>query len=239
MKKKKTTMPQINMLVANYFLNESRILKETVSASKAGFKVQVIALRDYEKKLLQNESFAGWSVKRVDLTTTQRLSKIESIKLPIQYFEYIVKFIKESRSANIIHINDLETLPAAVISKLLSFGRIKILYDVPEMEPQCSGYGNSGSLKYLLRIGERWCIPFVDSTITVSNSIADWYQKHYGIVRPSVIRNIPEMNEISLSSEQCSLISKKREGSRHAQKNLSWEDEANVLVEQYNKILQK
>ena len=207
MTEKKTTMFKINMLVTNQFLNDSRVLKEAVSASKAGFQVQVIALGDHENKLPRNESFEGWNVKRIVLTSTKIWSKIEAIKLPIQYFEYIVKVVKESRSAHIIHINDLEALPAAVISKLLSFGRIKILYDVHEMETQCSGYGSSETIKYLLRIGERCCIPFVDSTITVSDSIADWYQKHYGIVRPSIIRNIPEMHE------------------------------ANVLLEQYNRIL--
>ena len=34
-------------------------------------------------------------------------------------------------------------------------------------------------------------------------------------------------------------ISKKREGSRHAQNALSWENEARILLREYNRILQK
>ena len=187
-------MFKINMLVTNQFLNDSRVLKEAVSASKAGFQVQIIALGDHEKKLPRNESFEGWHVKRIVLTTTRIWPKKLMFKLSTQYLEYIIKVAKESRTANIIHANDFETLPAAVIIKLLSFGKIKILYDAHELETDRKGI--FGLLKLLFRIGEKCCIPFADSVITVSDSIANWYQKQYKIARPGIVRNIPQTNKI-------------------------------------------
>ena len=195
MQKKKESSVQINIIVPNQFLNESRVLKQAVSASKVGFQVQIIALGDHENKLPRNESFEGWNVKRIVLTTTRIWPKKLMFKLQTQYFEYTIKILKESRTANIIHANNLETLPVAVIIKLLSFGKIKILYDACELETHRNGI--FGLLKLLFRIGESCCIPFADSVITVSDSIADWYQNHYRIARPSVVRNIPQINKIT------------------------------------------
>ena len=196
-------MPKINMFVANQFVNDSRVLKEAVSASKAGFQVQVTALRDHENKLPWNELLAELNIKRVILITTRILPKNLKFKLLIQYIEYTIILVKEGKTANIIHANDVETLPVAVIIKLLSLGKTKILYDAHELETHMDGL--FGLLKFLFRIGERCCIPFADSTITVSDSIANWYQKHYKIARPGIVRNIPEINKMLLDKNKSDL----------------------------------
>jgi len=187
---------KINMIVAKNFHNDPRILEEAVTASKAGFQIQIITLGHHEK-------FTGWDVKRIVLTTTKIWTKIRILLLQIELLEYNIILVKEGRAANIIHANDLNTLPAAVIIKLLSFGKTKILYDAHELETDCNGL--FGLLKFLYIIVERCCIPFADSVITVSDSIADWYQKHYRIARHGVVRNIPETNEISIDNEKFSL----------------------------------
>jgi len=195
-KKKGTRKFKINMIVAKNYHSHSRVLEKAIAASKAGFQVQLIALAEHEK-------FTGLNVKQIVLTTTKIWSKIERIKLLIQLFEYTIILAKEGRTANIIHAHDFEALPAAVIIKLLSFGKTKILYDAHELETHRNGL--FGLIKFLYAIGERCCFPFADATITVSDSIADWYQKHYGIVRPSVVRNIPEINNLSINNEQFNL----------------------------------
>jgi glycosyltransferase involved in cell wall biosynthesis len=179
------------MVVAKNSQNDFRVLKEVVITSKAGFQVQIVALGDHE-------NFAGRDVKRIVLTTTKIWSKIwskiQKINATIKFVKYTILFIKESRTANIIHAHSFETLPAAVISKILSFGKTKILYDAHELEVHRNGH--SGIVKFLFCTGERCCIPFADSIITVSDSIADWYQKQYRIKRPSVVRNIPQINKL-------------------------------------------
>lgn len=180
------------MIVMNNFSNDSRVLKEGVSASKAGFQVKIVALADDENKLPENDFFDGGEVKRLALVT-KKLPKKLGFQL-VKYLEYMVRVVKECRNSQIIHCNDLRPLPIAIISKFLSLGKTKILYDAHEFETE--RHSNINPVLHALVIClESICLKFCDSMITVSEGIALEYQKRYNIKKPQIVMNSPYYQE--------------------------------------------
>ncbi len=90
--------------------------------------------------------------------------------------------------ADIIFANDLDTLlPAYLISRIK---KIPLIYDsheyftgVPELE-------HNKFAKSVWTAIEQFIFPRLSHCITVNNSIAELYEKQYGI-KPRVIRNVP------------------------------------------------
>jgi glycosyltransferase involved in cell wall biosynthesis len=65
-----------------------------------------------------------------------------------------------------------------------------LLYDAHELETEV--VGTSATERRLSRWAERFLIRWVDQTITVCDSIADWYVDTSSIEQPFVVRNIPD-----------------------------------------------
>jgi glycosyltransferase involved in cell wall biosynthesis len=66
----------------------------------------------------------------------------------------------------------------------------KLIYDTHELESKAFAVRGVRRL-YSERL-ERALIRHCDAVICVSDGIADWYAAHYGIVRPLVVRNVPD-----------------------------------------------
>jgi glycosyltransferase involved in cell wall biosynthesis len=99
------------------------------------------------------------------------------------------------KNSDILHCNDLNTLPIGVIVKLFFNKKVKIVYDAHEYE--INDRPNEGKmsirLKYLL---EKALIRYADRVITVSNAIAKEYVRLYNIPKPAVVLNTPPYREI-------------------------------------------
>jgi glycosyltransferase involved in cell wall biosynthesis len=67
--------------------------------------------------------------------------------------------------------------------------RSKLVYDTHELETET--VASHGLRKHLLKILERLLIRFVDETIVVNDSIAQWYKYKYRLKRVWVVRNVP------------------------------------------------
>jgi glycosyltransferase involved in cell wall biosynthesis len=78
-------------------------------------------------------------------------------------------------------------LPLGVAFKL--FKRSTLVYDTHELETETDGLGRFR--KVVFKILEASLIPFVNFTVVVSDSIADWYRKRYGLKNIEVIKNVP------------------------------------------------
>lgn len=105
---------------------------------------------------------------------------------------------------DVLYANDLDTLLANyLISKLkgkpIIYDSHECFTEVPELE------GRKFAKGMWLKI-ERWIFPKLKHVYTVNDSIADFYEKRYGI-RPNVMRNIPHMTKVSpgISREQLGL----------------------------------
>lgn len=183
-------MKKVTSIVLNNFKNDSRVLKENISLQKAGYEVQVVAL--HEESLKEYDKVQNISVHRIKLKTRE-WSKQKLVQL-IKYFEFIYKVVKQYKNSNILHCNDLNTLPIGVIIKKFFNKNIKVVYDAHEHETEVDGL--SGVTREVTRLLERFLIKFVDITITVSDSIANEYVKLYGIEKPALVLNTPPYKEI-------------------------------------------
>ena len=182
-------MIKVLSIVLNNFKNDSRVLKENISLQNAGYHVKVVAL--HEEPLKEFEKVQCIPVHRVKLKT-RAWSKYPLVQL-IKYLEFIYRVIKKYRKTDILHCNDLNTLPAGVFAKMFN-RKLKLVYDSHEYAINDTPYESKISiwLKYFI---ERVLIQFADKVITVSNSIANEYKRLYNIPKPSLILNCPRYHE--------------------------------------------
>jgi glycosyltransferase involved in cell wall biosynthesis len=178
-------------MVANTFENDSRVLKESQSLVKAGLSVTVLCLKG--ENLPNEVSIGGVKVNRI-----QRFVH-KNRKTPIlnafNLLCYQFKAAWRSRHADIIHCNDLNTLPAGVLAKILLNHRIGLLYDAHEFESN----RKANQAKYIIKLWqffERFYLRFTDAVITVSNAIAEEYAKLYAIDKPTLVLNCPPYQKV-------------------------------------------
>ena len=181
---------KIANLVFNSFINDSRVLKESISLANGGYYVEVIAHGD--KGLDNFERETNFKIRRFSYLNREEskgiLSKLKA------YLNYIRLSAKHCKEFDIIHCNDLDTLPIAFIVKKFYNKNIKVIYDAHEYETE--RHHQSKFDKKMLKILERFLLKYVDKMITVSEPIADEYAKLYNIERPTVIYNTPKKIEV-------------------------------------------
>ena len=177
-------------LVFNPFVNDSRVLKESVSLSNNGFEVEVIAHLD--KNLKVEEKKENFQVKRFSyLDRKMTKSKIGKLKA---YYRYIRESVGYCKNFDIIHCNDINTLPVGVAIKIFFNQNVKIVYDAHEYETEINGL--TGVQKKLAQWLERLLIYYADKVITVSDAIANEYVRLYDIPKPVLVLNTPPHQDI-------------------------------------------
>lgn len=183
-------MKKIANIVFNPFVNDSRVIKESVSLANCGYEVEVIAHLDIglEKTQIQ-ENFI---IKRFSYLN-RKITKSKFIKL-IAYFKFILQSVRYCKSHDIIHCNDLNTLPIGFIIKKFFNKDVRIVYDAHEYETEVNGL--SGVQKYLTKSLEKFLINYADKVICVSDAIADEYVKLYNIPKPALVLNTPPYQEV-------------------------------------------
>ncbi|MBK2026290.1 glycosyltransferase family 4 protein [Francisella philomiragia] len=182
-------MKKVVSIVLNNFTNDSRVLKENVSLKKAGYDVIVVAL--YANGLAKDETVDGVRVIRVELGYDKEAVG-EGIRRFLNYISFIRRLSRyvNSYSPDIVHCNDIDTLPVGVYIKKFINNNIKIVYDSHE-------YQTEQNLNYimhrLIKLDESYCIKYADRVITVSNSIAEEYKRIYKIDKPCLVLNSPNI----------------------------------------------
>lgn len=90
---------------------------------------------------------------------------------------------------DIVHCHDTMVLPSGVLAKIL-FGAT-VIYDAHELESDKTGQSKALSRATLLIERVSW--PRIDRLVTVSPSIAAWYEEHLGPKPTACILNSPEV----------------------------------------------
>jgi glycosyltransferase involved in cell wall biosynthesis len=176
-------------LLADNATTLNRVLKEAASFIESGLARRVVLLAKWNSGLAEHQDFApGISVRRIKLTT-RRLPR----RLPWQVFkelEWRHRVIGHARELRpeMIFCHSVMPLRAAVQTKRVTGA--PLVYDAHELETERIDI--VGAKKWVFARVERQLIRHCDAVICVSDSIADWYSRHYGIPRPAVVRNIPE-----------------------------------------------
>ena len=182
-------MKKVISIVLNNFVNDSRVLKEAQTLSANGYEVKVIAL--HEGTLNEFETVGGIKIHRINLRS-KNWFKIRAVQV-LKYIELVFVIIKNYRDIDVVHCNDLETLPLGVILKKID-KKIKIVYDAHEYETET--HYSKGIRKKIAQKLERFLIKYVDRTITVSETIANEYVKLYNIKKPALVLNTPFYQEV-------------------------------------------
>ena len=193
-----TASKSVLMLLTNNFVNDSRVLKEATSLIKFGYNVKILCFGD--DILPQNEIYQDIHVQRMFFSRSS-IPFLPFIKT-LKKIGYLIKFsilsLMYSREVSIIHCHDLHTLPTAVLIKWFSLGKKKIIYDSHEYQTEV-GFHVRGVIKKIYQITEKLFIKQADAVITVSDSIADEYQRLYAIKKPHVILNCPPYQDVTSS----------------------------------------
>jgi len=183
-------MKIVASIVLNNFKNDSRVLKENISLQNAGYAVKVVAL--HEEPLSEFDLIQDIKVHRIKLKS-RNWSKNKAIQL-LKYFEFIYRVVKEYKDSDILHCNDLNTLPIGYIIKKFYNKDVKIVYDAHEFETEISGLHGIG--KTITKIIEKFLIKYADAIICVSDAIANEYVKLYNIDKPALVLNTPPLKRI-------------------------------------------
>lgn len=183
-------MKKVANIVLNDFTNDSRVYKVSKSLTQLGFETTVVAM--YNDGLIEEESMDGFAVNRIKLRS-RPWSKSKPVQI-IKYLEFLFRAASRFRKADIIHCNDLNSLPVGLLIKLFGRGK-KIVYDCHEYETEANGL--KGAEKTAKRWLERKLIRYTDTVITVSNSIANEYARLYNIPKPHLVLNCPAYKEQS------------------------------------------
>jgi len=179
-------MVKVANLVFNSFKNDSRVLKESISLADAGYDVEVIAHNDIGLKEYEIEK--NFKIRRFSYLNREESKGIIS-KLGA-YLKYIKSAVQHCKDFDILHCNDLDTLPIAFIIKRFKNRNIKVVYDAHEHETE--RHHQTTFDKKILKIVEKFFLKYVDEVITVSEPIADDYVNLYGIKKPTLIYNTPK-----------------------------------------------
>jgi len=183
-------MRKIANIVFNPFTNDSRVLKESLSLLENSYDVEVIAHGG--PFLAEQETRGNLKIVRFCyLDRKKTRSKIAKLKV---YFYWLQEVVKYVNTFDILHCNDLNTLPIAFIVKKFYNKNIKIVYDAHEYETETNGL--QGIQKSLTKIIEKFLIKYADEVICVSDAIAHEYVKLYNIKKPAIVLNTPSYKEV-------------------------------------------
>ncbi len=176
-------------IVLNPFTFDSRVQKEVNSLKKAGYQIFVFALQ--EKEFLEEEP-GNPHIRRFKLKTRPWPKK--KFFQAFKYLELIYLATKEAKKIKpqIVHAHDLNALPIGFLISIRH--KIPLIYDAHEFETEREKIRNN-FLKKILRILEGFLIRKAYRAITVSQPIAEAYEKMYKI-RPKLILNCPNFQEI-------------------------------------------
>lgn len=178
-------MFKILNIVLNDFTNDSRVLKTSLTLSKMNFFVEVLAL--HKNNLIEEESYKNiFNIKRIKFPNLFK-------KNGILKFMFFCFFVLKQKDIYAIHCNDLAALYFGVIYKIFNW-KTKIIYDSHEYQSEILGF-NKFKRFYTKKI-EAFLLLFVDEVITVSDGIANEYQRLFNIKKPYVLINSP--NSFSL-----------------------------------------
>lgn len=164
-----------------------RVTKVIRFLDSIGYKPQVICCR---------RSAVAW---QEDFHAV-RMSMLFKKSVGFYFFFNLRLFIRGLfHGADIILANDLDTLPAC---RLLGWiKRIPVVYDSHEFFTESVGLTDKPLIKKIWLQIERFFLPGVAAAYTVSQPIADSYQKLYGIPF-KVVRNFPDLSQFPKRKEK-------------------------------------
>jgi len=177
--------------------NEDVILRNDIDGEYkelSNIKKIVGSLRKIRRMMIrQVKLFIGW-LRKGKRKIINFKNKFLNKFFKLHRLKFNLLFARKCKDSDIIHCNDLLTLPMGVIVKKFYNKDVKIVYDAHEYETELNGL--EGGKKRFRKLLERSLIKYADKVITVSNSIAEEYVRLYGIEKPALVLNTPPYTPI-------------------------------------------
>jgi glycosyltransferase involved in cell wall biosynthesis len=188
---------------------ESRVMKITSSVVKSGVVSNVIIIGKFRNGLDSTELIDdNRKIIRIN-TPLQKLIAAGFLNNPtifrkivafgsIFYFHASIIFrLLKLKKIRYICVHNPELLIVSFVFKLFKGGNI--LYSPHELEPHKQSVGKVRRL--FIRFIEPRLIHLMNAKVfVVSENIADWYAKEYGIDRPVVVKNAPRLMDLKKSN---------------------------------------
>ncbi len=180
-------MKRIIVSVTNDLATDQRVRKVCATLQKLDYEILLIG-RKLPNSLPLKRSYETY---RMKLFFNKGLLFYAEYNLRL-FFKLL--FTKK----DILLSNDLDTLlPNYLASKL---NGIPLVFDSHELFSELPSVQGKFSQK-IWRILEKWLVPKQKHFYTVSDSIANWFNKKYG-VKPVVIKNLPTYKDTSFCETQ-------------------------------------
>lgn len=164
--------------VTNDLTTDQRMIRICSSLAKAGHEVCLVGRQLPDSQVLREQPFG------------QKRFRLFFKKGKLFYFEYNVRlfFFLLFKKWDVVHSVDLDSLfPAVLVSRLR---RKLCVYDAHEYFTEVPEVIDRPRVKNTWEWVAQYCIPKVDSAVTVCGSLAKIFQQKYG--RPfEVVRNVP------------------------------------------------
>ncbi|MFM1933111.1 MAG: hypothetical protein RL226_2414 [Bacteroidota bacterium] len=171
-------------VVLNNFTTDNRVYKIARTLLENNYDLTVVAL--LKGNVPASEIKDGVPVQRIALKT-MTLPEGTLFGL-IKFMEIIYKVVRDYRSYDIWHCNDIEAFGIGVVAKFFR-PKLKLVYDCHEFEGERNG--RSKLERWLVRRFESLFIHKAEEVITVSPSIAQAYKDRYGVKDVWLVRNVP------------------------------------------------
>jgi glycosyltransferase involved in cell wall biosynthesis len=195
---------------AQLLADHDALIRSISTRSSLTFKLgglirQLRSIREYSKALERSKSDRARITARLNQLKQRKIAVVARMKgrAPLfkakyrgagnhlDFFLTLAERIAEFRP-QIIHANDLLTLPAAIRYKSRVDPNVVVIYDSHELEMHRNKH--YGFLRNVSDQLIEWhCIRKADHVITVSEGISDVLRQSYGIERPSVVLNTPSL----------------------------------------------
>lgn len=178
-------MKNVTVSVVNDLVTDQRVHKVCTTLCTIGYKVTLVG-RIQKNSLPLNQR--NYLTKRIKLITE---------KGPLFYFAFNTRLFLHLlfNKNDLLVANDLDTLlPNYIVSKLK---RIPLVYDTHEIFTEVPELQNSRIKKKIWEWVEGLIFPNLSNVFTVNKSIAQWYNKKYGVTI-KVVRNVPYIKNESV-----------------------------------------
>lgn len=181
-------MKRIILAVTNDLVTDQRVDRSCCALTEAGYHVTLVGRRLPDSLELSPRMYR---------TTRMRLCFRRSA---LFYAEYNLRlFLKLLCSrADAFYANDTDTLLACTLAAKIRHKRL--LFDAHELFPEVPELVDKPRVRGVWEWVERTCLPRVDGALTVCQSVADEYQKRYG-VKMAVVRNLPDWQRNQKSAD--------------------------------------
>ena len=173
---------------------DARIQKEILSLSENNylqiFTIGISNANKFEKKFTGR--IKNFSIKLL----SRNFIPIKSLRYSINLLELFFKILKIGINIKpkVIHCHDTLVLFPSVLLKVLF--NAKLIYDAHELESKKNM--QTIILSKATLIIEKICWPYIDTLISVSDSIIKWYLSEFGFKKNLLILNAPVLKKHSL-----------------------------------------